>query len=460
MPTSRLAAVGAFLAGGVLLFAVGLFLVGDRRLLFARQFELYTELGKVTGLQVGSRVRLAGLDAGEVLEILIPSRPSQKFRIRMRLREDVRPLVRRDSLAAVLTEGIVGSAFIQIGPGTDQSPMVGPGDTIAGVDPVEFTDLIQEGRETFRAVAREVVDFSEDAARTVASLNETLKTATALLDEVGGEVATIVRHSRDVVARTEALLAGVGRTVDRIDAGEGTLGRLIRDDSLYRRLVEINTEAERVARNVRETTDRVRELAERLAAPDGTAQRVAEDLRAVLAQTREVLADLSENTEALKRNFLFRGFFRQRGFYDLDAISREAYLAGALEGKERTALRVWIDAGVLFGRDADGRLALTDEGKRRLDVVMADFARFPRDSPLMVEGYATDLEGEPAAVVAEDRAALVRDYLAGRFRRQTTLIDYIALGDEAPGSPRGDGRWSGVALALFVRHDALARANR
>ncbi|MDH4066414.1 MAG: MCE family protein, partial [Acidobacteriota bacterium] len=76
MEGKRAAWVGAFVLGGVLLFAAGLFLIGDRRLLFTDNFEIGTTFSKVTGLQVGTRVRLAGLDAGEVLEIRVPRRPS------------------------------------------------------------------------------------------------------------------------------------------------------------------------------------------------------------------------------------------------------------------------------------------------------------------------------------------------------------------------------------------------
>lgn len=60
-------------------------------------------------------MRVAGLDAGEVLEIVLPRRPSNGFRVRMRARDDVRRLLRVDSEAVVQTDGIVGTAFIQIG---------------------------------------------------------------------------------------------------------------------------------------------------------------------------------------------------------------------------------------------------------------------------------------------------------------------------------------------------------
>jgi phospholipid/cholesterol/gamma-HCH transport system substrate-binding protein len=178
-----------------------------------------------------------------------------------------------------------------------------------------------------------------------------------------------------------------------------------------------------------------------------------------LAEVQEVTSDLAEGTEALKRNFLFRGFFRQRGFFDLDSISREAYQSGVLEGKDRTALRIWIEAGGLFARGPDGTERLTVAGRRRLDSAMADLVRYPRDSPLVVEGYAGAGDGEAPYLVSVDRAQTVLDYLLVRFRRQATLTNIMPLSEAATGSPRGDGRWSGVALALFVNNGVLARQN-
>ena len=86
---------------------------------------------------------------------------------------------------------------------------------------------------------------------------------------------------------------------------------------------------------------------------------------------------------------------------------------------------------------------------------MTDLIRYPRDSPLVVEGYAESLEGEASYLASVDRAQAVRDYIVGRFRRQTTLTAIMPMSDQAPGSPRGDGRWSGVALTMFVRNDAF-----
>jgi phospholipid/cholesterol/gamma-HCH transport system substrate-binding protein len=255
---------------------------------------------------------------------------------------------------------------------------------------------------------------------------------------------------RMVVADTRTLVEGVR-------AGRGTVGRFLTDDAFYERMTGIGTEAERTVRNLREATDRGRTVVESFTARDGPMQQMLQTLNATAGQAREVVSDLAESTEALKRNFLFRGFFRRRGFYDLNAISREAYAGGALAGDGRTPIRIWIDASVLFEAGSDGVEALTAAGRRRIDSAMADLVRYPRDSPLVVEGYAESVGGEPAFLRAEDRALLVREYILARFRRNATLVGSMSMSDQAAGSPSGDGRWSGVALALFVQNTALAQ---
>ena len=148
----RLVRVRTFVIGGLL--AVGLFMIGDR-LLFTERFEIEADFGNVAGIAIGTGVRLAGFDAGEVLGIEIPLNPGERFLVRMRVREDLRPLVRTDSVAAVLADGLLGSAFIQIRSGSAWAPTAEDGDRIRGVDAVEIADLIEEGRETFSTVADE-----------------------------------------------------------------------------------------------------------------------------------------------------------------------------------------------------------------------------------------------------------------------------------------------------------------
>ena len=455
MDRKRAAWVGAFVVAGGLLFAVGLFLIGDRRLLFEKQFEIEATFGKVTGVQVGTRVRLAGLQAGEVLEITVPSRPSAKFRVRMRIRDDLRPLIRSDSAVAIQTDGLVGAAFIQVSTGTDEAPIVEPGAVLAGTDPIEFADLIQEGQTSFRTVSREITDLTGDVSNALVALTKIVDTTDAVVVKVGDQVERVGAIGVHVADDIGQVVTDVRGVVSSVRAGEGTIGRLFTDTAFYDRMNAIGREAAESARVVRETAEIARTSVASFVAADGAGPQMAQNIKNTLAGIEEVTSDLAEGTEAMKRNFVFRGFFRSRGFFDLDAISREAYQAGLLERDNRTAVRIWLNADVLFSADADGTERLTEAGRRRIDSAMAQLVQYPRDSPLIVEGYARGTDEAIAFLSSVSRGTVVRDYVLSRFRRQATLTDVMPLSDNALGSPTGDSRWDGVALVMYVQNDVF-----
>ena len=453
MQRNRMALVGGFVLVGTLVFALGLFLIGDRRMLFASHFEIATTFGKVTGLVVGTPVRLAGLTAGEVIEIGVPSRPSERFSVRMRVREDLRALIRTDTVATIQTDGIVGNAFIQLGMGTDQARVVRAGDVLTGVDPIEFADLIQEGRDTFRLVSREVLQLTDEVSKTVGGLTETIDVTRALIVDTSDDVKLAAASGRRALASTEATLTDLNSIVADVRAGKGTVGQLLNDPAVYERISAISREAEVTARTVRETAEITRNAVAEFSAPGGMGPQLTQSIGRTLAGIEEVTFDLAEGTEALKRNFLFRGFFQDRGYFDLDSISREAYQEGLLERK-RTAVRVWVDARHLFTRNAQGVETLTEDGRRRLDVAMAQLMRYPRSSPLVIEGYSAP-DADNTYLVSLDRAESVRDYVSDRYRRQAGLTGVMPLGSEAAGSPSGDGRWAGVALTMYVLNEEV-----
>jgi phospholipid/cholesterol/gamma-HCH transport system substrate-binding protein len=156
MPSSRSFMVGLFVVGGILLFTVGLFMIGDRRKLFSKDFEVYAEFKELSGLQNGAKVRVGGMDAGEVLDILVPPQPQSKFRIKMRVLEKLHPVVRTDSVATIQTEGVLGNKFLKIDPGSPQQPAAPPGSTIPAREPFEFADLIQRVKDTVDQVRGEI----------------------------------------------------------------------------------------------------------------------------------------------------------------------------------------------------------------------------------------------------------------------------------------------------------------
>src|SRR5579864_9634263 len=101
--SKRYLAVGAFMIAGVTLFALGIFLVGSRHEAFSRHVMLYTEFADLDGITKGSKVQVAGMDAGQVTEIDVPQSPNGKFRVQMKVDDQLLGLVRKDSVVTVDT---------------------------------------------------------------------------------------------------------------------------------------------------------------------------------------------------------------------------------------------------------------------------------------------------------------------------------------------------------------------
>jgi phospholipid/cholesterol/gamma-HCH transport system substrate-binding protein len=443
----KAAAVGAFVIAGILLFGAGLFLIGDRRMLFSDTFEMYAEFANIAGLQDGAKVRVAGMDAGEVEGIHVPPGPSASFRVKLRVREDLHPLIRIDSVATIQTDGLVGNKFVQVDAGTDQAAVLPPGGTVRSREPFDLSAMLQRMTETVDLVTATIQDLKNGLDQALGSVTDAAKQAQDLMNEVGTEARTIM-------ASAQRVSRDLGAIVNNARQGKGTVGKFLTDDALYASARNLVADAEKAVANLREASADARAAIADFRGENGPMTGITGGLQQTLASAKDAMADLAENTEALKRNFFFRGFFNDRGYFDLDEISLQQYRQGALATDDRRVLRIWIGAAVLFERDANGREQLTDGGRARLDSAMSSYLGYPDNSPLVVEGYAQEATNDQRFLLSRARSQLVRDYLVAKFGLNPNYVTTMAMGDEAEGSPSGN-TWDGVALALFVATSAM-----
>jgi phospholipid/cholesterol/gamma-HCH transport system substrate-binding protein len=453
MVSSRVVGAGAFVVIGLVLFTVALFMIGERRMLFEDHFKVYTEFAKLGQLEVGAVVRVSGMDAGEVTDIQIPASPAGKFRVELDVREDLHGLVRTDSVATSQMEGLVGAIFLSIGAGSERAPPVPEGGTIPSREPVMMADLLEQTSGTIAMVSDTVEGLRADIEKAVQQVALTAEDAHAMLEDVRPDITAMAKQGSRIAADIQQISA-------RIRNGDGTLGKLVNDPALYQRVREIADETRAVVSNIRETSDEARRALADVRSKDGPAQGLLGDMRVTLGQTREAVSDLADNMEALKHNFLLRGFFNRRGYFDLDAISAADYRNGLLENGKRKAARIWLAARVLFETRADGTEALTADGKARLDSAMAAYLKYVPSNPIVVEGYASGPTVDERFRLARQRAGTVREYLLGRYELAPQSTGFIALGDDAVGSPDADGKWQGVAITLFLDRNALQLATQ
>jgi phospholipid/cholesterol/gamma-HCH transport system substrate-binding protein len=310
-----------------------------------------------------------------------------------------------------------------------------------------MADLMEQMSDTIRVVNETIAALRGDVESAVADVADAARKGNALLTEVSDDVTAISESGRRIMADTQGIIAG-------LQQGRGTAGRLLKDDEVYERVTATAREAQSVVAEARKAVQQGRQALESFQSKDGPTQGMAADLRETLGHARATLANMEENTQALKRNFFFRGFFKDRGYYDLRALSADEYRGGALEAGDRQALRIWLRASVLFASKPDGSEELTPDGRTRLESAMAGFLRYTQDAPLVVEGYSTIGATALEYVQARARAQLALDYLASRFGLASNRTVAMPLGDRASGSPDGES-WDGVALAVFVDRQAL-----
>ncbi len=440
-----------------MLFGLALFLIGDRKKLFDDSFVVFAEFERLAGLQEGAPVRVAGLGAGEVLSISFPQSPEASFRVEMRVVEDLHPLVRTDSVATIQTEGLVGNMMVDIGEGTAGAAEASEGGTIQSREPFEIADLMMKASEVADTVSTTIVEVKEDLTGALQEVESVVKRADGLLEDAGDDVVEITRAGRAVAQDVE-------RIVGDVQAGKGTVGKLMKDEALHRRVEEIAERVESVTEHAEATVQNVREVSEEAKAAiqdmrseDGETPGILSDLSRTLAAANEAASDLAENTESMKRSFLFRGVFLDRGFFDLDSITPDEYLKGAIHGKHDVR-RFPIAEADLIELDPAGTEVLSDRGIAEINEAMADVLRYSPRSPLIVEGYSETGSLDQRFLKARRRAFLVREYIVRTYFRDPNYTGFIALGgvspqDVADGEDKDIGN-AGVVLALYVEEDA------
>ena len=160
--------------------------------------------------------------------------------------------------------------------------------------------------------------------------------------------------------------------------------------------------------------ENAKETLEGFQSKDGPVQGMTASVKQTMDDARAAMAGFSENMDALKHNFLLRGYFKGRGYFDLAQISPADYRLGVLtKGSDRRLVRVWRHADALFEAEPDHPESerLTDPGKARVDSAIAPYLEQVASGMVIVEGYAQQGAPDEQYLRSRARASLVRDYL-------------------------------------------------
>ncbi|PKP48810.1 MAG: hypothetical protein CVT92_15780 [Bacteroidetes bacterium HGW-Bacteroidetes-1] len=276
--------LGLFVAGGFILFAVAIFLIGRQKNLFNPVFNLTTTFHNVSGLQVGNNIRFSGINIGTVESIKIIN--DTTVQVDMFIQRSMQQFIKTDCMVLIGSEGIIGDRVLVITQSATDSPQVLGGQSLMSVEPTETDAIIV----SLSVTAKHVEIITDELAQIMTNINQGNGTLGRLIQD-----STIAKDINETIINFKKSSAGVVENMDVImKSFNKTAGNVqVTSDQLAEIVTNVNQGEGTIGRLIKDTT-------------------VAENINQTIINLRNSSKGLDDNLEALKNNFLFRGYFKKR----------------------------------------------------------------------------------------------------------------------------------------------------
>lgn len=298
------ARLGIFVFLGTVLLVISIFLLGNKEKLFTGTIEIKAYFNQIEGLKPGAPVRLSGYDIGSVSSISLVDEKTGNVEVQMRIDNDLKHFIRLDSQAAIETEGLVGKKIVTISPGSAGMAEINEGGIIKSKNPLNISAIMEQTESTISYLKKltknlaevvgkvnqgegtigkivnddrlyeAAVDITQNADKSLTAVTQRLNSVSDIIIEMTGSINSII-------SSVDTAIVDLKTMVDRVNRGEGTLGALISDENMA-------DTVKFAISNLAKTSD----------------------------YTRIAASSLADNMEALKHNWLFKGYFEQRGYWN------------------------------------------------------------------------------------------------------------------------------------------------
>jgi phospholipid/cholesterol/gamma-HCH transport system substrate-binding protein len=227
--------VGVFVLLALLTFLGLIYALGARARLFESRYTVHAEFTEVGGLVEGATVRLAGVQIGRVTAVTLPGQPGGKVRIDLTIARRFSDRIRKNSVARIETQGLLGDKIVEITVGDTTAPPLAPGEVLVSRDPADFSRIISSGAETAKNVAELAISLRETADKV--NQSKIIENAAATVGKLGN-VVDQVEHGRGwahaliyeepvALRRVNELIATTQTLIDRVEKGQGAVGVLV-----------------------------------------------------------------------------------------------------------------------------------------------------------------------------------------------------------------------------------------
>lgn len=321
--------LGLFVLAGLLFLVVILYMIGRNMSLFGDTYMLKARFENAQGLVVGNNVRYAGIQAGTVKEIRIMN--DTTIEVTLTVEKRMMTIIRKNAVVSIGTEGLVGNKVVNILPRRRMAPFAEEGDILLARRSVDTDEMLQ----TLSQTNNDVAVIAANLKITVQKIN-TSKALWELLNDksIPANFRTSVGNIRTATANAGKVVNNLNDIVMDVKNGKGSVGAILKDTSFAKNLNEAIIKIKSVGDSVDSLSNEINivvaGIKQDVNAGKGPANAILKDssivqkLNKSLSNIEKGTDGFNQNMEALKHNFLFKGYFKKLERQKADELKKQA----------------------------------------------------------------------------------------------------------------------------------------
>ena len=305
--------LGLLVIIGLIVFVVAIYLIGNRQNMFEKTFTISANFNNVNGLMHGNNVRYSGINIGTVKTISMIN--DSTINVTMTIEEKMVEHIKKDAIATIGTDGLVGNMIVNIIPGKGNSDMISSGDVIKSYTKIGTNEMLNtlnvtnENAALLTAKLLNIADAMADSKGTFGMLiNDTV---------VSHNLKQTVNQLRIMSIEANKSMKSLNSIINTINFNESVAGILLNDSIEAQKVRVLLTNLEASSEGIKMVINNINETITDYKNGKGAVDYLFKDedfvrnLEQSIKNINEGTDKFNQNMEALKHNFLTKRYFKK-----------------------------------------------------------------------------------------------------------------------------------------------------
>ncbi|ETN94922.1 MlaD family protein [Zhouia amylolytica] len=292
---------------------VAAYLIGNNENMFSKTFSIGVLFNNVNGLKEGNNVRFSGVNVGTVKSITMQN--DTTIKVVMVLKEEIQPFIKKDAVATIGTDGLVGNMIINIIPGKNTHQPVQDGDQIRSYSKIGADDLLS----TLSVTNENAALLTADLLKVTEALTEGKGTLGRLLNDtaMAEDLSKTLTNLKYASYKATTSLEQLSATLNGVDRENSIANVLFKDTLSGMRLKSVIRDLENSGENLDSLLTNLNLIVYDIKGGKGALNYLTTDtvlvqqLEKTIQNIESGTESFNQNMEALKHNFLFRRYYKK-----------------------------------------------------------------------------------------------------------------------------------------------------